>query len=301
MRSAISSAASESGSTCRCAANCTTGTSVSPARPTACSARPCARSRGSGGIPARRCAPRRWPARRRLRWKPGVPPSRGASRTSRRSETGVCSRQTPTVLRSRKRTKPGFTWISAARGARAGGLAYVGTPQGGVAFGIRNFWQSHPSELAIAGAAGETAEATAWLWSPRAGAMDLRGYHDEMGEDTYAKQLEALEITYEDYEPGYDRPEGVARTSEMMLWALPATPPREQLARFGRPGAHAARARARAGVSARRARSSADSRRPPIARRPRARRSRTGSTGFSAPTRASARNGAGTASGTTAT
>ena len=132
-----------------------------------------------------------------------------------------------------KRTKPGFTWISAARGTRAGGLAYVGTTQGGVAFGLRNFWQSHPAELAIAGAAGETAEATAWLWSPRAGAMDLRGYHDGMGEDTYAKQLEALEITYEDYEPGFDRPEGVARTSELMIWALPATPSRERIARLG--------------------------------------------------------------------
>ncbi len=133
----------------------------------------------------------------------------------------------------RKRTRPGFSWIGAGRGGRAGGLGYVGTPQGGVAFGIRNFWQSHPTELAIAGAAGDRAEATAWLWSPRAGAMDLRGYHDTMGEDTYARQLEALEITYEDYEPGFDRPEGVARTSELMLWALPATPSRERLAQLG--------------------------------------------------------------------
>jgi hypothetical protein len=132
----------------------------------------------------------------------------------------------------RKRTKPGFTWLSSARGQRAGGLGYVGTPQGGVAFGIRNFWQSHPSELSIQDATGETAEVTAWLWSPRAGAMDLRGYHDTAGLNTYAQQLEGLEITYEDYEPGFDKPEGVARTSELLLWALAATPPRERLAQL---------------------------------------------------------------------
>ncbi len=132
----------------------------------------------------------------------------------------------------RKRTKPGFTWLSSARGRRAGGLGYVGTPRGGAAFGVRNFWESNPAELAIVGAAGDVAEVTAWLWSPRGGAMDLRGYHDTMGEDTYAKQLEALDITYEDYEPGFDKPEGVARTSELFVWALPATPSRERLAQL---------------------------------------------------------------------
>jgi hypothetical protein len=130
----------------------------------------------------------------------------------------------------RKRTKPGYTWISAARGQRAGGLGYVGTPEGGLAFGVRNFWQSYPAQLDIRGATGEAAEATAWLWAPDAGPMDLRGYHDGMGEDTYDKQLDALEITYEDYEPGFDKPEGVARTSELYLFALAATPTRARLA-----------------------------------------------------------------------
>ncbi|HYP15946.1 MAG TPA: Tat pathway signal sequence domain protein, partial [Opitutus sp.] len=129
----------------------------------------------------------------------------------------------------RKRTKPGYTWISSARGRRAGGLGYVGTPQGGVAFGLRNFWQSHPSELEILNATTDRAQVTAWVWSPQAGAMDLRGYHDSTA-DTYAKQLEAMEINYEDYEPGFDKPEGVARTSELWLWAAAATPSRETLA-----------------------------------------------------------------------
>jgi hypothetical protein len=128
-----------------------------------------------------------------------------------------------------KRTQPGRTWIKAASGRRAGGTGYVGGPSGGVAFGLRNFWQSYPAQLDLRNAGGAAAEVTMWLWAPDALPMDLRGYHDGMGEDTYAKQTAALNITYEDYEPGFDKPEGVARTSEMYLWALPATPTRERL------------------------------------------------------------------------
>lgn len=123
-----------------------------------------------------------------------------------------------------KRTREGFTWLSAARGQRAGGLAYVGSPAGGLAVGIRNFWQSHPAQLDVRGAAEEVCRLTAWLWAPHSGPMDLRPYHDGMGQDTFAKQLEGLEVTYEDYEPGFDSPYGVARTSELTLWVLPETP-----------------------------------------------------------------------------
>jgi len=132
----------------------------------------------------------------------------------------------------RKRTKEGRTWLTPSRGQRAGGLAYIGTPAGGLAMGIRNFWQSYPAQLDVRGATSEVAELTAWLWAPDAAAMDLRGYHDGMGQDTYEKQLEGLEITYEDYEPGFDKPEGVARTSEFFLFPVAATPTRERLVEF---------------------------------------------------------------------
>ncbi len=128
----------------------------------------------------------------------------------------------------RKRTRDGFTWLDSAQGQRAGGLGYVGTPTGGVAFGLRNFWQSHPAQFDIRGATGEVADVTAWMWAPSAAPMDLRPYHDGMGQDTFEKQYNGgLEITYEDYEPGFNSPEGVARTSELHLWCLAATPTRE--------------------------------------------------------------------------
>ncbi|MFI6513360.1 Tat pathway signal sequence domain protein [Streptosporangium sp. NPDC050855] len=130
----------------------------------------------------------------------------------------------------RKRTKAGHGWIPVDSGGRAGGLGYVGSPQGGFAFGMRNFWQLHPTQLDVRGAAGERAEVTVWLWSPDAGPMDLRFYHDGLGQDTYPEQLEGLEITYEDYEPGFGTPYGIARTTELMFWALEATPAAERVA-----------------------------------------------------------------------
>jgi exo-rhamnogalacturonan lyase-like protein len=130
----------------------------------------------------------------------------------------------------RKRTKQGYGWLDADRGRRAPGLAYIGGPTGGVACGIRNCWQSHPAQLDIRHAAGDAAEVTLWVWAPASSPMDLRFYHDGMGQETYERQLEGLELTYEDYEPGFGTPLGVARTSELMLWMLPSTPERGRFA-----------------------------------------------------------------------
>ncbi len=130
----------------------------------------------------------------------------------------------------RKRTKPGFTWLNSLTGHRAAGLGYLGGPSGGVAFGIRNFWQSEPSQLEVRNATTASAEVTAWLWSPEARPMDMRFFHDDMGMDTFEKQNAGGAMTYEDYEPGFATPTGVARTSELMLWALPATPAHEEIA-----------------------------------------------------------------------
>ncbi|MEO8063953.1 MAG: Tat pathway signal sequence domain protein [Pseudomonadota bacterium] len=127
----------------------------------------------------------------------------------------------------RKRTADGHAWLDSSRGRRASGLGVLGGPSGAVAFGIRNFWQSHPAQLDIRQAHENVATVTMWVWAPDVAPMDLRFYHDGLGQDTYEKQYKGgLEITYEDYEPGFGTPKGVARTSEMMLWILPATPAR---------------------------------------------------------------------------
>ncbi|MBV8034608.1 Tat pathway signal sequence domain protein [Roseateles sp.] len=129
----------------------------------------------------------------------------------------------------KKRTQPGHGWIPAAFGKRAPGTGYVGGATGGVAFGLRDFWQRHPTQLDIRNAHTDAAQVTLWMHSPEAPAMDLRFYHDGLGMETHEQELEGLEMTYEDYEKGFGTPMGIARSSELTLWALAATPSRERL------------------------------------------------------------------------
>ena len=130
---------------------------------------------------------------------------------------------------------------------------------GGVAFGMRDFWKLHPTQIDIRNATQERAEVTLWLWSPDAQPMDLRFYHDGMGQDVegplpevkaidgiepsvpetaYAKQLDALNITYEDYEPGFGTPYGVGRSTDLFFIACAATPSKEFLGNFASIVAH---------------------------------------------------------------
>lgn len=130
----------------------------------------------------------------------------------------------------RKRTAPGHGWVGISGGTRSAGFCALSDTRGGLGVGIKDFWQSHPGQLDIRGAAGSDATLTAWLYSPEAQPMDLRFYHDGLGQDTFEEQLEGLEITYEDYEPGFGNPTGIARTSELTLFAYAGTPATESLA-----------------------------------------------------------------------
>ena len=131
----------------------------------------------------------------------------------------------------KKRTKPGQGWIDIPGGTRSHGLAYLGgATKGGLAVGLRDFWKRHPTGIDISNAASDKGALTIWLYSPEATPLDLRPYHDEMGEDTYEDQQEGLDITYEDYEPGFNTPHGIARTSEIFLYAFYQTPSADTLA-----------------------------------------------------------------------
>ncbi|CAK7234038.1 hypothetical protein SCUCBS95973_008797 [Sporothrix curviconia] len=131
----------------------------------------------------------------------------------------------PDGFTARKRTGHGHAWVNVPGGQRAAGTVYLGTAQhGGLAIGMRYFWERYPTSLAIENAAGDTGTIALWLYSPEAGPMDLRPYHDGLGQQTYSDQLDALSTTYEDWEPGLGSPRGIARTNEIMLYGLSATP-----------------------------------------------------------------------------
>lgn len=129
-----------------------------------------------------------------------------------------------------KRTGPGHGWIPVASGGRSAGFSYLGGASGGLGLGLRDFWQSFPTQLDIRNADSDLARSTVWMYSPQAPPMDLRFYHDGMGQDGYAEQLDGLEITYEDYEPGFGTPYGIARTHQLAIFAYATTPAAEQLA-----------------------------------------------------------------------
>lgn len=130
----------------------------------------------------------------------------------------------------RKRTAAGHGWVGISGGTRSAGFCSLSDVGGGLGIGVRDFWQSHPGQLDIRGAATAEPSVTAWLYSPEAQPMNLRFYHDGLGQDTFEEQLEGLEITYEDYEPGFGNAQGIARTHELTLFAYDSTPPVESLA-----------------------------------------------------------------------
>ncbi len=128
-----------------------------------------------------------------------------------------------------KRTNPRSCWLDCGAGKRASGMAFVGDVSGGLGIAVKNFWQSYPASLEITGAASPTAQIHAWLWSPDTPAMDLRHY------DIVAHGLDS---SYEDVQPGFSTPHGVARTSELMLYPSAALPSKEEVVKQARMAAH---------------------------------------------------------------
>lgn len=118
-----------------------------------------------------------------------------------------------------KRTKEGCSWIRSVSGRRAAGLLYAGGDHGGLAIGVRRFWEKHPSALEAKGLTGDEANLTFWLWSPDAPAMDLRHYDT----DTHVVSC------YEGADELRSTPYGIGNTSELTLWCCESTPNRDML------------------------------------------------------------------------
>jgi hypothetical protein len=129
-----------------------------------------------------------------------------------------------------KRVNGESCWLDAAAGHRASGLVFAGDVSGGLAVGLRHFWQSHPRSLEVRNATGTSADLRVWLWSPDAPAMDLRHYDLVNG----VEHAHDLDSSYEDVQTGFSTPHGVARTSEMTLFPSAGVPSKEDTARQAR-------------------------------------------------------------------
>lgn len=121
-----------------------------------------------------------------------------------------------------KRTNDQSTWIDAIAGKRSSGLAFVGDVSGGMAAGVKDFWQSYPSAFEIKNARTGKSTLTIWFWPPQAEAMDLRHY------DTLANGHD-LNASYEDVQPGFSTAHGVGRTSEIKLFFWDHVPTNREL------------------------------------------------------------------------
>lgn len=108
----------------------------------------------------------------------------------------------------RKRTASQHPWIGTFSGTRSSGYAFAGDVSGGLGVCLHDFWQSYPAALEVNNARTPHASLTVWLWSPEAGAMDLRHY-DKVAHD--------LNASYEDVQEGLSTPYGIARTHTLTL------------------------------------------------------------------------------------
>ncbi|RSL35419.1 hypothetical protein D7Z54_01295 [Salibacterium salarium] len=123
----------------------------------------------------------------------------------------------------RKRTEENCAWLDAVHGSKAKGLMYAGGSNGGIAVGLKNFWEKNPSALEINQFTKEMPTMMVWFWSPEGEAMDLRHYSN----DTHVCSA------YEGFDEMRSTPHGVANTSEVNLRGFSKAPVNEELLRLG--------------------------------------------------------------------
>jgi hypothetical protein len=117
------------------------------------------------------------------------------------------------------------SWLHVVDGRRSRGLAVLGDVSGGLAVGVKDFWQKYPASIEITGGASPAGEIRIWLWSPDGDAMDLRRY------DTIPH---GLSINYEDWKPGWGTAHGIGHSTDITLWAFGSVPDNGQLVAMAR-------------------------------------------------------------------
>lgn len=114
----------------------------------------------------------------------------------------------------RKRQGPDSCWVTIDHCRRAPGIIAIHEPAGGLAVAVRDFWQAHPTAVEVTGGGGTETKVQAWWWSPEAAPMDLRHY----GRRDHRPVYEAVNPDPAIYSSAF----GVARTSQLTLWAQAA-------------------------------------------------------------------------------
>jgi hypothetical protein len=127
-----------------------------------------------------------------------------------------------------KRTTAEHSWLHVTDGRRARGLSVLADVSGGLAIGVKDFWQKSAKSFEVLNGAATNGTLRVWLWSPEAGAMDLR---------RYSETPHGLSINYEDWKPGWGTPHGIANTHDLTLWAFDKIPSNAELVAMAREAA----------------------------------------------------------------
>lgn len=123
-----------------------------------------------------------------------------------------------------KQTQPGCSRVLALQGTRTNGAVAVNDALGGVLLGVRNCWQKYPAGLEVSGLAEDSAQVTAWFYSPEAQPYDFSHY------DTKSYQ----QTMYEGYPDVRASAYGIAVTSNATLQLSGQLPDLAALQTFGK-------------------------------------------------------------------
>jgi hypothetical protein len=118
-----------------------------------------------------------------------------------------------------KRTNEECSWVESTHGTRAKGLLYVGSEEGGIGIGMKNFWQKFPSSLEVTNVSKDAAKIKVWFWSPDSEAMDFRHYSQETH----------VVSAYEGFDEMRATPHGIANTSEVYFQLYSNSPSHQEL------------------------------------------------------------------------
>jgi hypothetical protein len=130
--------------------------------------------------------------------------------------------QTANSYKFTKRTASTCSWIDGFFGERGKGMIYAGGENGGLALGLKDFWQKYPATLEVSGLGVDDTSMMLWLWSPDGEAMDMRHY----SEHTHTKSA------YEGFDEMRATPVGIANTSEVFIKIYAEVPTNQELESF---------------------------------------------------------------------
>lgn len=122
----------------------------------------------------------------------------------------------------KKQTNDGMCFIKSKEGKRANGCMYIGSENGGIAIGLKDFWQKYPSGLEARDLSQNKAKGIVWFWPPEAEPMDLRPY------DTNTH----VSSSYEGFYEMRSTPYGIANTDELIIKIYDEHPSKTEFSEF---------------------------------------------------------------------